>query len=244
MQSVSSFHSCGNMQKAVKALGIVLAAVCLLLLIAPHLTTLSVLTVVSERGTVVKWSKWDNGVWIEAYLPVSDQGLFHWGTCTYIWVSREAIFKHWDEQAKTWVYMSGSLTLYGKGGSARLYPVKSNETYRVYTYLVNFDTATSSYAGGYSGWEFSEWGKKGTVEIGRVILVFEDVTNIPETGLTVDTSRESQTETDQQTQSQTLPPEAKTVNVSSRIIETQWMLLAVLIIALTLFWYVRISGKK
>ena len=129
-------------------------------------------TEITKDGIIVKWSRaGDYAVQLTITVPKDSYALV--GTQIYVWVSREATFKAYDEAQKTWVYRIYSPTLWGPGGSAKLRPFTETGNYYVYSYNVDFESATSSWTAGLtSGWQFVQWNNKGTVGIGNIQIDF------------------------------------------------------------------------
>ena len=134
-------------------------------------------TEITKDGITVKWSRLeyfagDYAVQLTITVPKDSYALV--GTQIYVWVYREATFKAYDEVQKTWIYRIYSPTLWGPGGSAKLRPFNETDNYYIYSYNVDFESATSSWTAGLtSGWQFVQWNNKGTVVIGNIQIDFE-----------------------------------------------------------------------
>jgi hypothetical protein len=139
-------------------------------------------TEISKNGVTVQWyaPKFSNGynVYLAIKVPKNSTHLV-WGDMIYVWVSREATFKRYDEVSEKWEYYVGGVTLWGKGGSAKLSHPYVDGNYYVYWYTVDFQSATSSWTTG-SSWEFDHWGNKGTVTVAGITLLFQlPIQNLP-----------------------------------------------------------------
>jgi hypothetical protein len=197
-----------------------------LLLIAygANVLTLAVLppTEITKDGITVKWSRaGDYAVQLTITVPKDSYALV--GYRIYVWVYRVAEYKMYDAEAKTWIFKETPVTLYGSGGSTMLRPFNENGNSYVYTYIVDFKSAMSSYSSpGYfttGSWQFSQWLNVGYVEVYKTWLKFE--LPIPSQVASTEPSEltsQSQTEnvTPQETPT-TPPPETPDVTVSTQV---------------------------
>jgi hypothetical protein len=199
---------------------LILAGV-LLIAYGANVLSLAVLppTEITKDGITVKWSRprdfaGDYAVQLTITVPKGSSALV-WGDRIYVWVSREATFKAYDEVQKTWIYRVYRPMLWGPGGSVKLRPFSETDNYYVYSYNVDFESATSSWTAGLtSGWQFVQWNNKGTVVIGSIQIDFE--LPIPSQLPSTESTSQSQTETVTPQETSTTPPtETPDVTVSS-----------------------------
>jgi len=192
-------------------------------------------TKISKNGVNLAWSTSPFGApgyTVHLTIEVPKNSTFLVGTQIYVWVYREATFKAYDEVQKTWIYRIYDPTLWGPGGSAKLRPFNETSDYYIYGYNVDFESATSSWSAGLtSGWQFVQWGDKGTLEICNIRLDFEFPINLPQTPA----PRYEQSETELSTPQEAPPVEATAdVVVPSRKVNWAYVGFGVLLVALGL----------
>lgn len=122
------------------------------------------LSTVVQNGVTVTWTRSRSGLGVELSVQVPENsGYLVWGDKIYIWVSRIAIFKYQDNEGN-WHTAEIRCTLWGPGGSVR--------APRACTYIVDFETATSSWTTRTS-YQFVGWTDIGQVDIAGISLRFD-----------------------------------------------------------------------
>lgn len=124
------------------------------------------------KVTIYRYAKFsENALHVSIVRSKADLDSNRW---IYVWVNREAEFKRFDDETKTWIYKTFECALCGSGGTCKVYPKSENETHYTYSVTVNFDSASkSANVALTSDWEFVEWKNRGAIVVDGVRITID-----------------------------------------------------------------------